>query len=87
LRGASAAGLAGDADRCARCVRPARKSLATDLGRDADDSLRVFEALPDVAARTAFVRTLRRGGRSPRSGDHLALDRCCLTRGMPTLLN
>ena len=61
------------------------ESLATDLGRDADDLLRVFEALPDAPARTAFVRTLR--AVVDRRGQVITmLDRCYLTRGMPTLL-
>ena len=59
--------------------------LATDLGRDADDLLRVFEALPDAPARAAFVRTLR--AVVDRRGQVITmLDRCYLTCGMPTLL-
>src|SRR5262245_1007258 len=35
------------------------KRLGTNLGADADELVRVFDALPDGAARTAFTRTLR----------------------------
>lgn len=61
------------------------ESLATDLGRDAEDLLRVFDALPDAPARIAFLRTLR--AVVDRRGQVITmLDRCYLTRGMPTLL-
>jgi pimeloyl-ACP methyl ester carboxylesterase len=59
--------------------------LQTDLGRDADDLLRVFDALPDATARLAFVRTLR-AVVDWRGQVITMLDRCYLTRGMPTLL-
>jgi len=68
-----------------RCGMRALERLGTDLGRDADEMLRVFDALPDATARRAFVWTLRAvvDGR----GQHVTmLDRCYLTRGMPTLL-
>jgi pimeloyl-ACP methyl ester carboxylesterase len=69
----------------ARALFTLLESLATDLGRDADDLLRVFEALPDAPARTAFVRTLR--AVVDRRGQVITmLDRCYLTLGMPTLL-
>jgi pimeloyl-ACP methyl ester carboxylesterase len=69
----------------ARAVFTLLESLATDLGRDADDLLRVFEALPDASARTAFVRSLR--AVVDRRGQVITmLDRCYLTRAMPTLL-
>src|SRR5688500_2200571 len=65
----------------ARAVFSLLESLATDLGRDADDLLRVFEALPDAPARAAFVRTLR--AVVDRRGQVITmLDRCYLTRGM-----
>ena len=59
--------------------------LKTDLGRDADDMMRVFDALPDASARLAFVRTLR-AVVDFRGQVVTMLDRCYLTRGMPTLL-
>ncbi len=59
--------------------------LGTDLGRDARDLLRMFDALPDVTAQRAFVRTLR-AVVDWRGQVITMLDRCYLTRGMPTLL-
>jgi pimeloyl-ACP methyl ester carboxylesterase len=59
--------------------------LNTDLGRDAEDWMRVFDALPDATARRAFVRTLR-AVVDVRGQVITMLDRCYLTRGMPTLL-
>jgi pimeloyl-ACP methyl ester carboxylesterase len=61
------------------------RALQTDLGRDADDMMRVFDALPDANARLAFVRTLR-AVVDFRGQVVTMLDRCYLTRGMPTLL-
>lgn len=61
------------------------RALKTDLGRDADDMLRVFDSLPDANARLAFVRTLR-AVVDFRGQVVTMLDRCYLTRGMPTLL-
>lgn len=59
--------------------------LDTDLGTDADDLRQVFDALPDAAARRAFVRTLRAA--VDWRGQHITmLDRCYLTAGMPTQL-
>jgi pimeloyl-ACP methyl ester carboxylesterase len=59
--------------------------LDTDLGRDSADLRQVFDALPDVASRRAFVRTLRAA--VDWRGQHITmLDRCYLTAGMPTLL-
>jgi pimeloyl-ACP methyl ester carboxylesterase len=59
--------------------------LGTDLGHDAPDLTAIFDALPDVHARRAFVRTLR--AVVDWRGQHVTmLDRCYLTRGMPTLL-
>jgi pimeloyl-ACP methyl ester carboxylesterase len=60
-------------------------ALGTDIGLDADDMVRVFEALPDVTARRAFVRTLH-AVVDLRGQVITMLDRCYLTRGMPTLL-
>jgi pimeloyl-ACP methyl ester carboxylesterase len=68
-----------------RAVFSAFKLLRTDLGRDASDFLRVFDTLPDATARSAFVRTLR-AVIDPRGQVITMLDRCYLTRGMPTLL-
>jgi pimeloyl-ACP methyl ester carboxylesterase len=59
--------------------------LGTDLGRDAPDMLRVVDALPDATARAAFIRTLR-AVVDWRGQVVTMLDRCYLTRGMPTLL-
>lgn len=61
------------------------RRLGTDLGLDADDLLRVFDALPDATARAAFVRTLR-AVVDWRGQVVTMLDRCYLARGMPTLL-
>jgi pimeloyl-ACP methyl ester carboxylesterase len=75
-----------DATRLAvRGVFKAFQGLGTDLGRDAADFLRVFDTLPDATARRAFVRTLR--AVVDFNGQVITmLDRCYLTRGMPTLL-
>lgn len=59
--------------------------FGTDLGRDADDMMRVFDTLPDETARRAFVRTLR-AAVDWRGQAITMLDRCYLTSGMPTLL-
>jgi pimeloyl-ACP methyl ester carboxylesterase len=61
------------------------QALDSDLGRDADDLLRVFDALPDTTARRAFVRTLR-SVIDWRGQAITMLDRCYLAVGMPTLL-
>jgi pimeloyl-ACP methyl ester carboxylesterase len=61
------------------------KMVGTDLGRDADQLQRVWDALPDATARRAFVRTLR-AVVDWRGQVITMLDRCYLTRGMPTLL-
>lgn len=59
--------------------------LDTDLGKDAADLMRVFDALPDSPARSAFLRTLRAA--VDRRGQVITmLDRCYLAEGMPTLL-
>jgi pimeloyl-ACP methyl ester carboxylesterase len=59
--------------------------LETDIGNDAEDLLRVFDALPNAAARRAFIRTLR-AVVDWRGQVVTMLDRCYLTRGMPTML-
>ena len=61
------------------------RALGTDLGRDAEELQRVFDALPDATATPAFVRTLR-AVVDWRGQVITMLDRCYLTRGMPTLL-
>jgi pimeloyl-ACP methyl ester carboxylesterase len=60
-------------------------ALGTDIGLDAADMVRVFDALPDVTTRRAFVRTLR-AVVDFRGQVITMLDRSYLTRGMPTLL-
>lgn len=61
------------------------RALGTDLGADGADLLRVVDALPDATARSAFIRTLR-AVVDWRGQVVTMLDRCYLTRGMPTLL-
>jgi pimeloyl-ACP methyl ester carboxylesterase len=68
-----------------RTVFSALQALQTDIGRDADNFLRVFDALPDAASRRAFVRTLR-AVVDMRGQVITMLDRCYLTRDKPTLL-
>ncbi len=63
----------------------ALRALGTDLGRDAQDLGRLFDAFPDRTARSAFVRTLRSA--VDRHGQVVTmLDRCYLAEGIPTLL-
>ena len=59
--------------------------FATSLGRDAEELLAVFEALPDTTARRAILRTLR-SGVDWRGQVITMLDRAYLAKGMPTLL-
>jgi pimeloyl-ACP methyl ester carboxylesterase len=59
--------------------------LGNGLGQDAPDLLRMVDALPDATARAAFIRTLR-AVVDWRGQVITMLDRCYLTRGMPTLL-
>jgi pimeloyl-ACP methyl ester carboxylesterase len=59
--------------------------LETDIGCDASDFARVFDALPDARARRAFVRTLRAVVDS-RGQVVTMLDRCYLAAGIPTML-
>ncbi|MDB4973758.1 MAG: hypothetical protein JWN48_2099 [Myxococcaceae bacterium] len=59
--------------------------LDTDIGRDTEDMLRIFDALPDATSRAAFIRTLH-AVVDWRGQVITMLDRCYLTRGMPTLL-
>ncbi len=48
------------------------RQFNTAIGRDAEEVLAVFDALPDTNARRAILRTLRSGGRLARPGDHHA---------------
>jgi len=59
--------------------------LGTDLGRDAEEILKVFDALPDATARRAILRTLR-SAVDWRGQCITMLDRAYLAEGMPTLL-
>lgn len=59
--------------------------LGHPLGRDAEDLVRVVDALPDATSRSAFLRTLR-AVVDWRGQVVTMLDRCYLTAGMPTLL-
>lgn len=71
--------------RLGRAVLWALVRFGADLGRDAGDLERVFEALPDPATQRAFLRTLRTA--VDWRGQHVTmLDRCYLARGIPTLL-
>jgi pimeloyl-ACP methyl ester carboxylesterase len=66
-------------------VVAALRALGTGLGQDGADLLRMVDALPDATARAAFIRTLR-AVVDWRGQVVTMLDRCYLTRGMPTLL-
>lgn len=68
----------------ARAAAALMRALRTDLGRDSDDWLRVFETLPDATARRAFVRTLR-AVIDVRGQAVTMLDRAYLARYLPTL--
>lgn len=59
--------------------------MDTGLGLDALDLRRIVEALPDHTARSAFIRTLR-SVVDWRGQVVTMLDRCYLSRGMPTML-
>jgi pimeloyl-ACP methyl ester carboxylesterase len=61
------------------------RAMGTDIGRDSDNFMRVFEALPDAPSRRAFVRTLRTAV-DFRGQVITMLDRCYLLRDRPTLL-
>jgi pimeloyl-ACP methyl ester carboxylesterase len=61
------------------------RQFAAALGRDAEELLAVFDALPDTAARQAILRTLR-SGVDWRGQVITMLDRAYLAEGMPTLL-
>jgi len=57
----------------------------TALGRDTEEVLAVFDALPNTTARRAILRTLR-SGVDWRGQVITMLDRAYLAEGMPTLL-
>jgi len=69
----------------ARLTAHVLRCLGTDLGRDTEEILKVFDSLPDSAARRAILRTLR-SGVDWRGQVITMLDRAYLTEGMPTLL-
>jgi pimeloyl-ACP methyl ester carboxylesterase len=61
------------------------KVAGTAIGRDGDDLLRMFDALPDATSRAAVVRTLR-AVVDWRGQVVTMLDRAYLARGLPTML-
>jgi pimeloyl-ACP methyl ester carboxylesterase len=63
----------------------ALQTLDADLGVDAGELMRMFDTLPDLNTRRAFLRTLR-SVVDWRGQAITMLDRCYLTQGMPTLL-
>ncbi|HEY2763668.1 MAG TPA: alpha/beta fold hydrolase [Pseudonocardiaceae bacterium] len=61
------------------------RRMGHGLGIDTRDIVRLFDSLPEPTARSALLRTLR--AVVDRRGQVVTmLDRCYLTRGMPTLL-
>jgi pimeloyl-ACP methyl ester carboxylesterase len=61
------------------------RRLKTDIGRDADDFVRVFDALPDWSSRRAFLRTVRAA--VDWHGQHVTmLDRAYLAADLPTMI-
>ena len=59
--------------------------LDTALGRDAEEILAVFDALPNTEARRAILRTLRSG--VDWQGQVITmLDRAYMAEGVPTLI-
>ena len=61
------------------------KLFDTALGRDAEEIMAVFDALPDTEARRAILRTLR-SGVDWRGQVITMLDRAYLADGVPTLI-
>lgn len=61
------------------------KRTPLDIGRDAEELVRVFEGLPSGSARKSFTRTLR-SVVDWRGQVVTMLDRCYLAEDMPTLL-
>lgn len=67
------------------CSLRLMRLLGTNIGQDAEDMIKLFDAWPDRTSRSAFVRTLR--AVVDRQGQVVTLlDRCYLVRHMPTLL-
>jgi pimeloyl-ACP methyl ester carboxylesterase len=91
LAAAPAAGLAlplldlGATRTAVRGALHLLRRLNTDAGRDADDFLRVFDALPDGSSRRAFLRTVRAA--VDWRGQHVTmLDRAYLAADLPTMI-
>jgi len=68
-----------------RATGEALRRLGTALGRDVEEVLRVFDALPDGQARHAILRTLR-SAVDWRGQAITMLDRAYLAEGIPTLI-
>jgi pimeloyl-ACP methyl ester carboxylesterase len=68
-----------------RFVADVLRRLSTPLGRDGEELLAIFDALPDTSARRAILRTLR-SGLDWRGQAITMLDRAYLAEGLPTLL-
>ncbi len=68
-----------------RVAADALRRLSNPLGRDGEELLAIFDALPDTAARRAILRTLR-SGLDWRGQAITMLDRAYLAEGLPTLL-
>jgi len=68
-----------------RLVAEVMRQFDTALGRDSEELMAVFDALPNTAARRAILRTLR-SGIDWRGQVITMLDRAYLAEGMPTLL-
>jgi pimeloyl-ACP methyl ester carboxylesterase len=64
-----------------RCMQ----TFGSNLGVDAGELMRMFDTLPDLNTRRAFLRTLR-SVVDWRGQAITMLDRCYLTQGLPTLL-
>lgn len=69
----------------ARVVGQVLRRLGTDLGRDSEELLKVFDALPDAGSRRAILRTLR-SGVDWRGQVITMLDRVYLAENMPILI-
>ncbi len=69
----------------ARAIIETLRVSGHDLGRDAEELKRVFDAFPDTAARVAFTRTLR--SVVDWRGQVVTLrDRCYLAEAMPIMI-
>lgn len=73
------------ARRVGSVVVNALRLAHTDVGRDADDLMRVFASLEVPTARRAFLRTLRAAVDGQGQAITM-LDRCYLAAGMPSLI-